>query len=226
MTKIGIINLGCPRNLVDSEVMIAILRKKGYEIADDITSCDIAIVNTCAFINDAKVESIDMIFEIVGLKKKAKIKHIIVAGCLAQRYKEKLKNELKEVDAFIGTGDINRIDVLIEDLLKGEKPYIVSHKPGSIPGLYVEGRGLLTPQHYAYIKIQEGCANQCSFCIIPELRGDLRSRPAASILKEVNGLAKKGGLSELNIIGQDTTSYGYDFDGRSHLAEILRSLMS
>jgi len=223
MTKVGIISLGCPRNLVDSEVIMGLLKEKGYRLVDEVASSDVAIVNTCAFIEDAKAESIDTILSLALLKKQKKIKSIIVAGCLAQRYKMGLKKELAEVDGFIGTGDLDKIDTVIDRVLKKEKPFVVSKKPTFIYD-HLYRRDLITPSHYVYIKIQEGCANRCSFCVIPQLRGDLRSRPMESILREVEDLSQQGEISELNIVGQDTTFYGYDLYGRSRLAELLKSI--
>lgn len=215
---------------MDSEVMMGALREKGYEIVSDITASDIAIANTCAFIEDAKVESIDTIFSLVNLKKKNKIKGIIVAGCLPQRYKAKLKKELKEVDGFIGTGDLERIDDIIKDILsakrsprKRRRPHIVSKKPTFLYN-HLSPRHLITPAHYAYIKIQEGCSNRCSYCVIPDLRGALRSRHIDSVLEEARRLIATGGISELNIVGQDTTYYGYDLYKKPRIAELLRAV--
>ena len=221
MTKVGIISLGCPRNLVDSEVMMGLLKDKGYQLVDDVTTSDIAIVNTCAFIEDAKAESIETIFDLVGLKAKKKIKYIVAAGCLPQRYKDKLKSELKEVDGFVGTGDIDKIDKIISKISK--RPLLVSKDPAFIYS-HTHPRDLITPAHYAYIKIQEGCDNRCSYCVIPQLRGGLRSRPIESVLKEIKNLSRNNDISELNIVGQDTTFYGYDLYGKKRLAELLRRI--
>jgi len=210
--------------------MMGALKEKGYEIVSDITISDIAIANTCAFIEDAKVESIDAIFNLVRLKKKNRIKGIIVAGCLPQRYKAKLKNELKEVDGFIGTGDLERIDDIIRDILsaksspkKRRRPHLVSKKPTFLYN-HLSPRHLITPAHYAYIKIQEGCSNRCSYCVIPDIRGTLRSRHIDSVLEEARRLIATGGISELNIVGQDTTYYGYDLYKKLRIAELLRAV--
>jgi len=221
MRKVGIISLGCPRNLVDSEVMMGLLKSKGYELVDNIADSDIAIVNTCAFIEDAKIESINTIFDLAGLKKKKRIKYIIAAGCLAQRYKDRLKRELKEVDGFVGTGDIESIDKVISDISK--RPLLVSKTPEFIYN-HTDPRDLITPPHYVYIKIQEGCNNRCSYCVIPQLRGRLRSRPIESILKEIKSLSRNNNISELILIGQDTTSYGCDLYKRKRLPELLRRI--
>lgn len=223
MTKIGIISLGCPRNLVDSEVMMGILKEKGHAVVDEIDKSDVAIVNTCAFIEDAKIESIDTILNLVDLKKKGRIRYIVVAGCLSQRYKEKLKEELREVDGFIGTGDLVSISPLIDGLSGGKRAFFVSESPEFIYD-HSFRRDFITPPHYVYIKIQEGCSNRCSYCVIPSLRGKLRSRPMESILNEAEGLSRTRRISELNIIGQDTTSYGHDIYKKPRIAELLRNL--
>lgn len=217
------ISLGCPRNLVDSEVMVGILKEKGYPIAEKIDESDIAIVNTCAFIKDATDESIDTILALADLKKRKIIKHIIVAGCLAQRYKDKLKQELAEVDGIIGTGDLPRIGSIVRNISKKKTFSVISEKPEFIYS-HRHKRSFITPTHYIYVKIQEGCSNKCSYCIIPQLRGQLRSRPRASILKEIEAITEKGIISELNIIGQDTTFYGYDLYKESRIADLLRSI--
>ncbi len=219
MAKIGIISLGCPRNLVDSEVMLGILKADGHEITESIDGSDIAILNTCAFVKDATDESIDTILAAIDLKKRSKIKQIIVAGCLPQRYKKKLKLDLKEIDGFIGTDEVPKIAEIIKDITT-KKKYAVSHKPSFIYDDTFK-RDFITPLHYRYIKIQEGCSNRCAYCIIPTLRGPLRSRELDSILREVEALPK---TSELNIIGQDTTHYGYDLYKRPRIAELLRAI--
>ena len=223
MTKIGIISLGCPRNLVDSEVMMGLLKDKGHTIIDEVAKSDIAIVNTCAFIKDAVDESIETILELISLKEKGKIQSIVVAGCLPQRYRQKLKNELSEIDAFVGTGDIPQINTIIKDVLKNKKSFVVTEDPEFIYD-DKQKRDLITPPHYVYIKIQEGCANRCSYCLIPEIRGYFRSRPIESILREVKNLSRARSISELNIIGQDTTFYGYDLYKKRRIADLLRSL--
>lgn len=223
MVNVGIISLGCPRNLVDSEVMLGLLKEKGYNVVERVDESDVALVNTCAFIREATDESLDTIMDLISLKKEKKIKHIIVAGCLTQRYKAGLKDELKEIDGFIGTGDIPKIDSVLDDILKRSRPFIVGDKPTFVYDHRFK-REPLTPSHSAYVKIQEGCANRCSYCVIPEIRGDLRSRPMESILEEVKGLKAAGKTSEINIIGQDTTSYGKDLYGKGRISELLRSI--
>ncbi|MDP3788785.1 MAG: 30S ribosomal protein S12 methylthiotransferase RimO [Candidatus Omnitrophota bacterium] len=222
--KVGIISLGCPRNLVDSEVLLGILNKKGFEITE-LREADIGIVNTCAFIDEAKQESIDMILQLTGLKKDGKLQAVVVAGCLPQRYGKALAKELPEVDAFIGCGDIEKIGDILGKLGKREAAYEVSKKTSFIYS-HTHPRIQITPSHYAYIKISEGCKNRCSFCVIPSIKGDYRSRPIESVLKEVDDISKKAHLSEINIIGQDTTLYGTDIYGKPRITELLQELCS
>ena len=222
--KIGIKSLGCPKNLVDSEVICGKLREKGYQISEKIDNSDIVIINTCSFIRDAVEESIEEILNLVKLKKEGKIKHIIVTGCLPQRYKdENLNHELPEVDAFLGVGDLLDIDNVIKSVLQDEQIYKVSPKPKFLYN-HNTPRTILTPQHYAYIKISEGCQNNCSYCLIPQLRGNYRSRKMEDVIDEVKMLSEKQNLSEIILIGQDTTLYGIDLYGEYKLAELLKKL--
>ncbi len=191
--KVGVINLGCARNLVDSQMILGRLKKNGHRIVD-VEHADIAIVNTCSFIEDARKESIDTILELIELKKQGKIKKVIVAGCLVQRYGKDLVKELKDVDAFVGTPSLNRDDMPTQHLL--------------------------TPKHFAYVKICESCFNACSFCAIPKIKGKFVSRTIESIAKEVQGLDKQG-VKEVNIIGQDITAYGMDIYRQKSLAKLL-----
>ncbi|GAH25748.1 unnamed protein product [marine sediment metagenome] len=205
MIKVGILSLGCPRNLVDSEIMLGLLKKAGYKIIDQVRLSDIAIVNTCAFIEEAKRESIDAILELIQLKKQGRPKALIVSGCLTQRYKKKLFNELKEVDAFVGTGNYDNISDISKKVLNGKKVFEVGEPVfiynHSTPRLFI------TPKHFSYLKISEGCSHRCSFCAIWKLRGKYRSRPIDSIVKEARGLSGKG-VKEINLISQDSTSFG------------------
>lgn len=194
--KVGIISLGCPRNLVDSEVILGNLKRKGYKITD-IPEADIAIVNTCSFIKEAKEESIETILELADLKKQGKIRKLIVSGCLPQRYVKELIPDLAEVDAFTGRLSLNNFSIHRFNLL---------------------------PKHFAYVKICEGCNNNCSYCIIPKIKGRFISRPIEEILKEVKLLDKKL-VKEINIIGQDITSYGVDIYTESSLAELIKQLL-
>ena len=220
--KIGLISLGCPKNLVDSEVMLGLLKKEGYCITEDFNRCDAAVINTCSFIEDAKKESIDLILRILELKKEKKIRSVIVAGCLPQRYLNELKKEFKEVDAFLGTNDFSQIVDAVKKTLNGGR---YNGRFGEPVFLYGDQpRSLITPRHFAYLKVAEGCNNRCSYCVIPDIRGKLRSRPVESILAEARRLSAKRRLSEINLIGQDITSYGADLYGRPELAQLVKKL--
>jgi len=222
--RIGIKSLGCPKNFVDSEVICGQLREKGYRISEKIDNSDIVIVNTCSFIREAVEESIEEILNLVKLKKEGKIKHIIVTGCLPQRYKDdNLSRELPEVDAFLGVGDLLDIDNLIKSVLQNKQIYEVSPEPKFLYN-HNTPRTILTPKHYAYIKISEGCQNNCSYCLIPQIRGNHRSRKMEDIIEEVKLLSEKQNLSEIILIGQDTTLYGIDLYGECKLAELLKKL--
>ncbi len=231
-TKIGMLSLGCARNLVDSEVILGALTEAGFAVCDEIADSDVAIVNTCSFIREAEEESVDVILKLCRLKEEGRIKKIIVCGCLAQKYKNKLIPELKEIDAFIGTGSINKIVGVVKGVLNNNHLHLrgVSGGERGFFGkpefLYTHSspRVLLTPGHFAYIKISEGCNHRCSYCIIPALRGKYRSRSIDSILKEAETLFNKRGVSEINLIGQDTTMYGRDLYGESKIAELLKRL--
>lgn len=222
--KVGLISLGCPRNLVDSEVMLGLLKKSGFKITEDFSDCDAAIINTCSFIEDAKKESLDLIFQLVRLKKERKIGSIIVAGCLPQRYLKELKKELKEVDAFVGTSDFIKIPEIVKKTLKKDKVSEVSATPSFLAD-HTLPRDLITPKHSIYLKVAEGCANNCSYCVIPKIRGTLRSRAVESLLSEARQLSKRHLISEINLIGQDITLYGADLYGEPRLAELLRRLL-
>ncbi len=200
---ISMISLGCPRNLVDSEKIVSGFVKKGYRFQKAGLKSDIVIVNTCAFIEDAKRESIGAVLDAIEAKKQGDVKKIIVAGCLSERYGDELAGELKEVDEFRGVLKFNSRDNVGEGL-----------KPSPTR---------LTPKHYAYIKISEGCANRCAYCVIPYLKGSYKSRPIGSIKKEAEGLVKKG-AKELILIGQDTSLYGIDLYGEKRLADLLKEL--
>ncbi len=203
-------------------MILGTLKKSGYKITDSPSGADIAIVNTCSFIEDAKKESIEAILDLIELKGRKKLKGIIVAGCLPQRYGKELSAELEEVDGFIGVDAANRLPSLIKSLALGRKSDIILREPRY---LYNDRspRLSLTPKHYAYVKISEGCSHRCSFCIIPAIRGPHRSRTAGSVLKESRCLIAKG-VREINIIGQDTSIYGKDIYGRYSLAPLLRKL--
>ena len=222
--QIGIKSLGCPKNFVDTEVICGKLREKGYQISKKVDNSDIVIINTCSFIRDAVEESIEEILKLVKLKKEGKIKHIIVTGCLPQRYKDdNLNQAFPEVDAFLGVGDLLDIDNVIKSVLQGEQIYKVCPEPKFLYN-HNTPRTILTPQHYAYIKISEGCQNSCSYCLIPKIRGNHRSRKMEDMIEEVKLLSEKQDLSEIILIGQDTTLYGIDLYGEYKLAELLKKL--
>ena len=221
--KLGIISLGCSKNLVDSEHLIGILvAKKGMEITNNIDDSDIVIINTCGFIGDAKEESIETILEIGELKRTGKLKKLIVAGCLAQRYAQDLLEEMPEVDAVIGTGDIHKIEEIIDEILEGNR-VVRSDSLDFLANSKTE-RILTTNPHTAYLKIAEGCNKRCTYCIIPQLRGDLRSRTIEDIIEEAKNLAAAG-VREINLLAQETTEYGLDLYKKKALPDLLRELV-
>ena len=226
-TKIGMISLGCPKNLVDTEVMLGLLSKDQYEITGDQDDADVMIVNTCAFIEDSKKESVDTILEVAELKKTGKLKKLVVTGCLAQRYKAKLERELPEVDHFVGTGEFQNITEFVRQTPSNTKELPVARSKVAKP-LYVYDeltpRISTLPPHTSYVKIAEGCSRTCSFCIIPRLRGDSRSRAIDSIVNEVKNLVAKG-TKEFNLIAQDLTAYGLDRDDGATLEKLLREMI-
>ena len=218
--KIGMVSLGCPKNLVDSEVMLGILSKEDYEITPREEEAEVIIVNTCGFIESAKQESINAILEMAQLKKD-KCRLLIVSGCLAERYKEKIIDEIPEVDAVIGTGGYGEIAKVINRADKGERP-VVYGKLQEID--YLENSRLVsTTKGSAYLKIAEGCDNCCTYCIIPALRGKYRSRKMEDILKEAKALAQSG-VKELILVAQDTTRYGIDIYQDKKLVSLVREL--
>ncbi|MBU3933213.1 MAG: 30S ribosomal protein S12 methylthiotransferase RimO [Candidatus Omnitrophica bacterium] len=217
------LSLGCARNLVDAEVILGYLKEAGFTVSFEIAQADVAIVNTCCFIREAEEESIDVILKLCRLKEEGKITRIIVCGCLAQRYKRELLNELKEVDAFVGVGGIDKIAAVVKQLLNGRRSLGVFGRPEFLY-THRSPRIFFTPGHFAYVKISEGCNHRCSYCIIPTLRGKYRSRPMDSILKEGEALLNKRLVSEINLIGQDTTMYGQDLYAQNRIAELLAKL--
>jgi len=245
--KIGLVSLGCPKNLVDSEVMLGLAQHAGHELTNDPAAADVLVVNTCAFIDNAKQESIDTILEMARHKTSGSCQRLVVTGCLAERYRDELKKEIPEIDAVLGTGEVPQI---VGAIAGGAMPltFFGTSAPGThAPGTHAPGtrapstehpapstlptyiydadtpRHLATPKHYAYIKIAEGCDYKCAFCIIPTLRGNYRSRPAESIVREAQMLAARG-VKELLLISQDTTFYGIDRGERGALARLLREL--
>ena len=221
--KIGLVSLGCPKNLVDGEVMLGYAQQAGHEITPDARDADVIVVNTCAFIDNAKQESIDTILEMAQYKRDGT--RLVVTGCLAERYRDELKKEIPEVDAVLGTGEVP--DILGALAPSGATPMkFFTRTPGTLPTYIYDAdtpRILTTPKHFAYVKIAEGCDYTCAFCIIPTLRGAYRSRTRASIVAEARSLATRG-VKELLLISQDTTFYGIDRQERGALAALLREL--
>jgi ribosomal protein S12 methylthiotransferase len=228
--KVGLISLGCPKNLVDSEVMLGLAQQAGHELTRDASAADVLVVNTCAFIDSAKQESIDTILEMAQHKKDGQCRRLIVTGCMAERYRDELKKEIPEIDAVLGTGEVPEIVGAIggAPLTFFKNARAASDQPrAATRPTYLYGadtpRLLATPRHYAYVKIAEGCDYKCAFCIIPRLRGAYRSRPADSVVAEARVLAAQG-VKELLLISQDTTFYGIDRNERGALARLLREL--
>jgi ribosomal protein S12 methylthiotransferase len=218
MTKVGFISLGCPKNLVDSEVMMGLLAREGYELTARADDAEILVVNTCSFIESAQKESIDTILEMAEHKKFGAAKKLIVAGCLVERFREQILEQVPEVDAVVGTGEVERIIEAVEGDLR-----VLPAQPPSFLYHDLTPRILTTPKHQAYIKIAEGCDHPCTFCIIPQLRGTFRSRRFESVVREAENLAAAG-TREITLIGQDTTSYGEDLGLRDGLAQLLEKL--
>src|SRR3989449_2640767 len=225
MKKVGFISLGCPKNLVDSEVMMGQLKLNGYEITGDAGEADTVVVNTCGFIDSAKKESIDAILEAARLKTEGKATRLIVAGCLVERYRDELKAEMPEVDAFIGTSQINDILAVCDLKINTRSLPVIPLGNQSATYLYDEStpRVLATPSHYAFIKIAEGCDRPCAFCFIPQMRGHFRSRRFGSIVAEAHQLAEEG-VKELILVAQDSSRYGEDLGKQDALAHLLREL--
>src|SRR6266550_2318150 len=225
MKKIGFISLGCPKNLVDSEVMMGQLKLNGYEITADAGEADTVVVNTCGFIDSAKKESIEAILEAAQLKANGRATRLVVAGCLVERYRDELKASMPEVDAFIGTSQINDILAVCAPQTNTRSLPVIPLGNQSASYLYDEStpRVLATPSHYAFIKIAEGCDRPCAFCFIPQMRGHFRSRRFGSIVAEAHQLAE-GGAKELILVAQDSSRYGEDLGKQDALAHLLRKL--
>ena len=221
--KVGFISLGCPKNLVDSEVMMGQLAARGHELTPRPDQADVLVVNTCSFIDPAKQESIDTILEMAEYKRVGRAKRLVVAGCLVERYRGDIKKDMPEVDALIGTNEIDRIVEVCEGLKSDQRDEV----PQPNPDLYLyhdlTPRVLSTPRHFAYMKIAEGCDHPCTFCVIPQYRGKFRSRRFESVVSEATRLFGQG-VREINLIGQDTTCYGEDFGMRDGLADLLARL--
>lgn len=219
-TKIGMVSLGCPKNQVDAELLMHTLHREGFELNQDPALADVVIINTCGFIESAKQEAIDNILEYITLKKEGRIKKIIVTGCLAERYRREISEEMPEVDAIVGIGSNAEIADIVRVTLHDKKVYRFGEKC-ELP--LEGGRILSTLPFYAYLKIAEGCDNCCSYCAIPSIRGRFRSRPMENVLEEARWLAGRG-VKELVVVAQDTTKYGQDLYGEYKLAGLLRNL--
>ncbi len=220
-TKIGFVSLGCPKNQIDTEIMLHQLLQAGYEITPEDIEADIIIINTCAFIESAKKEAIDNILDVAWLKKNRSLKGIIVTGCLSERYREEIFTELPEVDAMLGTGSIHSIVEAVRAVESKQKNYC-SFEPNESLALGGD-RILTTPDYTAYLKIAEGCDNRCTYCAIPDIRGKFRSRPMEDIIAEAKNLEQLG-VRELNIVAQDTSRYGLDLYGEYKLAELVHKI--
>ena len=219
--NIYFVSLGCDKNLVDSEVMLGMLKERGYFFTDDEMQADAVVINTCCFINDAKEESINTILEMAELKKSGRLKALIVTGCLAQRYQEEIQSEIEEVDAIIGTSAIETIVETLEEVLAGKHNNHIEALDK--PPLGGKERVVTTGGYYSYLKIAEGCNKHCTYCIIPKVRGNYRSIPMEKLLAEASQLAQKG-VKELILVAQETTLYGTDLYGEKKLPALLQEL--
>ena len=218
--KVAFVSLGCAKNLVNTEQMMALCRAQGWTVSGDPEGADVAVLNTCGFIEGAKTEAIDNILELAGLKQEGKLGKLIVAGCLSQRYRDEILEELPEIDGLLGTGSYTDVVEAVKAVQEGDVPTYF----GDIHHTDEDGERMVsTPSYTAYLKIAEGCDNCCAYCIIPRLRGRYRSRSVESLVAEAKGLALSG-VKELIVIAQDTTRYGTDWDGKHHLAELLEQL--
>jgi len=233
--KIGFVSLGCPKNLVDSEVMMGLSQQGGHTLTSNPADADVLVVNTCAFIDSAKEESVNTILELAEFKKHGNCKRLVVTGCLGERYRDELKAQIPEIDAVLGTGDVPEIVGAIEGAAESRRIPLTlvrtrSQEPESLsrglPTYLYDAetpRVFATPRHFAYIKVAEGCDYKCSFCIIPTLRGHYRSRPVDTIVREARSLALRG-VREVILISQDTTFYGRDLNEGAALPRLLREL--
>ncbi len=220
------VSLGCDKNLADTELMLGLLAEKGYAFTDDPEAADIVVVNTCCFIGDAKEESINTLLEMAELRGNGRLKALIAAGCLAQRYQEEIRTEIPEVDALIGTMAIEEIVTAVEKVLSGETAALQStnhFRPLDVPPPVRRDRVLTTGGHFAYLKIAEGCDKHCTYCIIPKVRGNYRSIPVEELEEQAGKLAERG-VKELILVAQETTLYGTDLYGRKSLPQLLHKL--
>ncbi len=220
--KIGVISLGCDKNRIDTENMLAFMEQEGYTFTGDASDADIIVVNTCAFIDSAKQESIDTILEMSDYKQNGKCQCLIVSGCLSQRYMDSLVEEIPEVDIFVGTANYRELPTLIKDFVKNHSKIAIKNDINKRD--FTKSRVLTTPYHYAYLKIAEGCNNNCTYCAIPKIRGKFTSRPMEDIVSEAQDIVEKYGVKELNIVAQDITRYGKDLYGELKLVELLDRL--
>lgn len=219
--QILFVSLGCDKNLVDTEMMLGQLAERGYAFTDEEEDADVAVVNSCCFINDAKEESINTILSLANLKTEGKLKALIVCGCLAQRYADEIQSEIPEVDAILGTTAIDQIVETVEAVLEGKGENRLEDIDR--PCVYGKPRSVTTGGHFAYLKIAEGCNKRCTYCVIPSVRGNYRSVPMDALVKEARTLAE-GGVKELILVAQETTLYGVDLYGKKMLPELLRQL--
>ena len=218
--KVGMVSLGCSKNQVDGEIMLSLIQRDGYELFGDAEQCDVVIINTCAFIEDAKRESIENILEFCELKRQGVIKSVVVTGCLAERYQQELVTEIPEADVILGIGRNTDIVNAIDQALQGER--VVEFAPKDELVMDAE-RVLTNAPYYAYIKLADGCDNRCTYCAIPNIRGRFRSRKMENILEEVRRFAAQG-VTEMNLVAQDTTRYGEDIYGKLMLPELIREV--
>lgn len=219
-TAVSFITLGCAKNQINTEIMIAAVRNAGYEITGEPEKSRVCVINTCGFIEDAKKEALETFFEVAALKKEKKLEKIIVCGCLAQRYENEIANELYEADGFVGVGSFGRIAEAVEKVLAGQRVMFFD----DLSNLPLEGeRFVITPPFSTYLKVADGCSNRCSYCAIPLIRGDFHSRTIESVVSEAEILARNG-AKELIVIAQDTTNYGIDIYGKRMLPELLKKL--
>ena len=223
MPKVGFVSLGCPKNLVDSEVMMGILARAGYEITPRAGDADVLVVNTCSFIAPAQQESVQSILEMAEYKKFGRAQKLIVAGCMVERYRDEIREQIPEVDAVIGTGEVEKILAACEGELRADHNGSAASELPTYLYHDLTPRILATPRHTAYIKINEGCDHPCTFCVIPQLRGKFRSRRFESVVREAENLAANG-VREISLIGQDTTFYGEDLGLRDGLSTLLERL--
>lgn len=219
--KVKIVTLGCEKNLVDSEIMSGLIHQRGYSLVDNSEEATVIIVNTCGFIDMAKEESVNTILDMADLKKTARLKALIVSGCLTQRYKEELMKEMPEIDGIVGTGDFDKINDIIDQALSGRKPVLVGNPVFNYEKALP--RRVSTPRYTAYVKIAEGCDNACTFCSIPIMRGKFRSRSIESVVAEVEQLAAQG-VREISLIAQDSTNYGTDLYDRFMLPTLMNKV--